>query len=91
MALNAGAIRFNTDSSQLEIYDGNQWTGILGDSPDLQTGGTRGIAAGGGGNTGIVSLLLATNNQTVAFGDLINNESGKGVASSRTRMLFAGG
>ena len=91
MALNAGAIRFNTDSSQMEIYDGNQWTGILGDSPELQTGGTRGIVAGGGGNTGIVSLLLATNNQTVAFGDLINDDSGKGVASSRTRMLFAGG
>ena len=30
----AGAMRFNTDSSQLEIYDGNQWTGILATSPD---------------------------------------------------------
>ena len=38
----AGAIRFNTDSSQMEIYDGNQWTGILATSPELQTGGTRG-------------------------------------------------
>ena len=42
----AGAIRFNTDSSQMEIYDGNQWTGILGTSPDQQTGGTRGLWAG---------------------------------------------
>ena len=39
----AGAMRFNTDSSQMEIYDGNQWTGILGTSPELQTGGTRGL------------------------------------------------
>ena len=38
----AGAMRFNTDSSQMEIYDGNQWTGILATSPELQTGGTRG-------------------------------------------------
>ena len=38
----AGAIRFNTDLSQLEIYDGNQWTGVLGTSPEQQTGGTRG-------------------------------------------------
>ena len=47
MALNAGAIRFNTDSSQMEIWDGNQWTGILATSPFQQTGGTRGIWAGG--------------------------------------------
>ena len=34
MALKAGAIRFNTDSSQMEIYDGNQWTGMLSTSTD---------------------------------------------------------
>ena len=44
----AGAMRFNTDSSQLEIYDGNQWTGIESTSPFLQTGGTRGVFHGGG-------------------------------------------
>ena len=43
----AGAFRFNTDSSQLEIYDGNQWTGIEATSPELQTGGTRAIFGGG--------------------------------------------
>ena len=43
----AGAIRFNTDSSQMEIYDGNQWTGILATSPELRTGGTRGLFGGG--------------------------------------------
>ena len=47
MALNAGAIRFNTDSSQMEIWDGNQWTGILARSPELETGGTRAVLAGG--------------------------------------------
>ena len=35
MALNAGAIRFNTDSSQMEVWDGNQWTGILATSSEL--------------------------------------------------------
>ena len=29
MALKAGAIRFNTDTSQMEIWDGNQWTGVM--------------------------------------------------------------
>ena len=33
MTLRAGAIRFNIDSSQMEIYDGNQWTGIVATSP----------------------------------------------------------
>ena len=46
----AGAIRFNTDSSQMEIYDGNQWTGILATSTELQTGGTRGLIFGGEGS-----------------------------------------
>ena len=91
MALNAGATRFNSDSSQLEIYDGNQWTGILSTSPELQTGGTRGIAAGGGGSNGIVYHILSTSGRSITFGNLINNDSGKGVASSRTRMIFAGG
>ena len=43
----AGAIRFNTDSSKLEYYDGNQWVNITSDSPQVQTGGTRGLMMGG--------------------------------------------
>ena len=42
-----GAFRFNTDSSKLEYYDGNQWVNITSDSPQVQTGGTRGLFAGG--------------------------------------------
>ena len=38
----AGAMRFNTDI-ELEIYDGNQWTGIISTSPEQETGGTRGV------------------------------------------------
>ena len=39
----AGSIRFNTDSSKLEIYNGEQWWEIDSTSPELQTGGTRGL------------------------------------------------
>ena len=42
-----GAIRFNTDSSKLEYYDGNQWVNVTSDSPEVQTGGTRGLFASG--------------------------------------------
>ena len=43
----AGSIRFNTDSSKLEIYNGEAWWEIDATSPELQTGGTRGLVAGG--------------------------------------------
>ena len=45
-----GAFRFNTDSSKLEYYDGNQWVNITSDSPQAQTGGTRGFSFGGYAN-----------------------------------------
>ena len=41
----SGSIRFNTDSSKLEIYDGNAWFEIDSTSPELLTGGTRGLVA----------------------------------------------
>ena len=47
----AGAIRFNTDSSQLEIYDGNQWTGILATSPETNWWNSW-IVFGGEGSKG---------------------------------------
>ena len=43
----SGSIRFNTDSSKLEIYNGNAWWEIDSTSPDAQTGGTRGVFGGG--------------------------------------------
>ena len=46
----AGSIRFNTDSSKLELYRGNEWVEIDSTSPDEQTGGTRGLIFGGEGS-----------------------------------------
>ena len=95
MALKAGAFRFNTDSSQMEIYDGNQWTGILGDSPDLQTGGTRGLWAGGeepGGKTNRIQYVnVDTTGNTSDFGDANNSLSSHTAFASRTRGLISGG
>ena len=31
-----GAIRFNTDSSKLETYDGNQWVNLTSTSPEVR-------------------------------------------------------
>ena len=90
----AGAMRFNTDSSQMEIYDGNQWTGILGTSPELQTGGTRGLIFGGEGsnprNT-IQFFNLDTTGNAIDFGDM-NDERTEGMAcASRVRAFAIGG
>ena len=91
----AGAFRFNTDSSQLEIYDGNQWTGVLATSPELLTGGTRGLWAGGeipGGRVNVIQFVnIETTGNTVDFGDASYTLSGHTAFSSRTRGLIMGG
>ena len=90
----AGAIRFNTDSSQMEIYDGSQWTGILATSTELQTGGTRGLIFGGEGsnprNT-IQFFNVDSTGNAVDFGDM-NDERTEGMAcASRVRAFAVGG
>ena len=92
MTIKAGEIRFNTDSSQMEIYDGNQWTGILGDSPNLHTGGTRGIRAGGYSQTDRIEFFnIDSTGSTQDFGNLTDGRWGIGSGSDRTRGVFAGG
>ena len=93
----AGAMRFNTDSSQLEIYDGNQWTGILATSPELQTGGTRGLWFGGEGpgspaprNT-IQFVNVDSTGNAIDFGDMSQVRTELSAAASRVRAFAIGG
>ena len=70
----SGSIRFNTDSSKLEIYDGNAWFEIDSTSPDEQTGGTRGLTAAGFGNTDQIEFFnIDTTGDGTDFGDLNNS------------------
>ena len=90
----AGAFRFNTDSSQLEIYDGSQWTGLLGSlTPELLTGGTRGLMAGGA-NPGYKDIIdyinITTTGDAVDFGNLLNASYMMSGCASSTRGLFHG-
>ena len=91
----AGAIRFNTDSSQLEIYDGNQWTGILGTSPELHTGGGRGVAAGGNvpSQTDVIEYItISTTGDSIDFGNLTAaRQAIPGGTGSSTRGVIGGG
>ena len=89
----AGAFRFNTDSSKMEYYDGNQWVNITSDSPQEQTGGTRGFIAGGYTNApvsayGDISYYnINTTGNALDFGDTIATGGRTTSASSRTRGL----
>ena len=93
MTLKAGAIRFNTDPMQMEIYDGNQWTGILATSPELQTGGGRGVFFSGApsNNAAIDFINISTTGDAGDFGDLAGYRVQGAAAGSRTRGLYVGG
>ena len=95
MALRAGAIRFNTDSSRMEIYDGNQWTGILATSPEQETGGTRGLFHGFFNDSAtqrpVDYVQISTTGNAIDFGDLNDNQFYGGATSSRTLSYYMGG
>ena len=79
----AGAFRFNTDSSQLEIYDGNQWTIVLS-SPQQQTISPRGIFAGGNNPTTntIEYITISSTGNGTDFGDMITARGMPSVVSN---------
>ena len=90
-----GALRFNTDSSKLEYFDGNQYVNITTDSPEQNTGGTRALFAGGYTVPSVTNEIdfinVDTTGNALDFGNLQNNIRGKAGLASRTRGLFAGG
>ena len=90
----SGSIRFNTDSSRLEIYNGEAWWEIDATSPEQQTGGTRGLVFGGEGsnprNT-IQFFNVDSTGNAIDFGDM-NDERTEGMAcASRVRAFAVGG
>jgi len=89
----AGAIRFNTESSLLEIYDGNQWTDISVTSPESQTGGTRGIFYSGNvsSDNRIQFVNIDSTGNAVDFGDANISTRVAASFSSRTRCFKANG
>jgi len=95
MALRAGAIRFNTDTSQMEIWDGNQWTGILATSSELETGGDIGILGSVGIDRQYVNKVdkvnMSSTGDAIDFADLNYTTAQNGVHGSRTHAVFNGG
>ena len=100
----SGSIRFNTDSSKLEIYNGEQWWNIDSTSPEEQTGGTTGMILGGYSNQGAGNaygvnstpgnqfITITTTGNAATFGTLSGSDRyGAGAASDRTRAMLMGG
>ena len=99
-----GAIRFNTDSMKLEYYHlgssgigtlaAGEWVQLTTDTPDIQTGGARGVI-GGGNNpanlTDIEFVTISTTGNATDYGDLTDARGSLTALASRTRALFACG
>ena len=88
----AGAFRFNTDSSQLEIYVGSQWTNLV---INPTTNSARAIFGGGQTPTNLNTLEyvnINTAGNAIDWGDLTVAGSWLTAAcSSRTRGVYIGG
>ena len=97
-----GAIRFNTDSMKLEYFRigtagigtlaAGEWVQITTDSPDIQTGGTRGVFSGGNPATDVMDYInIATTGNAISFDTLSEARLSMGATSDRTRGLTLGG
>ena len=105
LTVTQGAMRFNTDSMKLEYYRGGpvgfgtttqtgEWVNITTDSPDIQTGGARGVFGGGVApdNTNVIQYItISSTGDAKVFGDLTVARRGIAACSSSTRGIFVGG
>ena len=105
MSIKPGAIRFNTDSMKLEIFRGadvgigtlaaGQWEEIQATSPEIQTGGTRGLLGGGNNQPAYTDTIEYVNIDSTGdgtdFGNLTVNRQDLASFASRTRGVWGGG
>jgi len=92
MAVTAGSIRFNTDSSKMEIYNGDKWWEIDSTSPNEQTGGTRALIGAGYNGSAYIKNIdyfnVDTTGNAADFGDIQNICGWLGALADRTRGIF---
>ena len=87
-----GAFRFNTDSSSLEYWDGNQWVDITTTSPEQHTGGTRGIFWGYNIDDDEIDFVnISSTGNATDFGNLGTTKRTGRSTASRVKGLLAGG
>ena len=88
-----GALRFNTDSKQLEYFDGNQYVHITTDSPNRNTGGTRGVFCRGRTPSNVDTIDFVNIDSTgvaIDFGNGLSSNRQAGATGSRSRAVMNG-
>ena len=83
-----GAIRYNTDSSKMEVWIGDKWMQVAVSSPTLD-GGSRGLFALHTQTIDFLTIPTAGNSQD--FGDLSSGRNNAASLASRTRAVFGSG
>ena len=88
----AGALRYNTDSNKVELWDGSQWVEVQSSRPDLN-GGARGLFGGGqSANTNTIDYItISSTGNATDFGDLTQARLSPEAVASSTRGVIMGG
>ena len=87
MAVTAGSIRFNTDSSKMEIYNGDKWWEI-----ESFTGSGRGLFMGGSPSPDTIDYItIDSTGDAVDFGNLTAGRMTGGAFASQTRAVYVAG
>ena len=94
-----GAIRFNTDSNKLELWNGSQWAEFQLSTPNLGQGsdtqpGARGVFQGGisPSETDTVDYInISTTGNAIDFGNLSTTRRLGAAFASSTRVFTFGG
>jgi len=87
--------RIGMESGDTSSYAGigtlaaGEWVQITTDTPEIQTGGTRGVIVCGRGETGIDYVNMSTTGNAISFGTATDDYEGFALAS-RTRGVFGG-
>ena len=92
--------RISTEGGYTSSSDGRgrvaagEWVQITTDTPDIQTGGTRGLLAAGYTGSAYIKNIdyfsVDTTGNALDFGDLANNSGWIGALADRTRAIFLG-
>jgi hypothetical protein len=94
-----GMLRFNTDIGRLEVWRGDHWATILGESPNLGVNGALGARAlffrgntdGPTTNVNVIDYItVSTLGNAQDFGDDLTTSRQPGALASSTRALAAG-
>ena len=90
-----GAIRFNTDSSKMEVWIGDKWMQVAVSSPTLD-GGARGLYSGRSPSPGayvntVDFITISTAGNATDFGDQNGAGTYGSTTADKTRGIIAGG